>query len=406
MITRRTMVAGAAVAASMKPALAGGTPVRTVPWPSWPVIRDEEERAIVGALRSGRWGRGNGKLVEQFEREYARRTGAMHCLATSSGTSALIGAMGAMGIGPGDEVIVPPYTFVATINAVMVHGAKPVFADTNRETFQIDAKTIEAKITSRTRAILPVHMGGAPCDLDAILALGKRRNIPVIEDACQAHLGEWRDRALGTWGMAGTFSFQASKNLNCGEGGAILTGDPDFAERCYTFHNNGRSRKIQTASFTYVSRGANLRLTEFQAAILLAQMARVEEQAKLRTANADHLTRMLKEIPTIRPQRLYEGCTRNAWHLYMFRYQGQLAREKFLAALRAEGVPCSSGYSPLNREPFIGGGQAEACPANDRLCREAVWLTQTMLLDTKRGMDQIAEAIRKVEKGADAVSGV
>ncbi len=403
MVTRRSLMAASAMLAVPRPALLGGEPVRKKPWPAWPVFNGDDERGLVSILRSGKWGRGNGTSVTKFEGEYAAYTGARFCLATSSGTSALIGTLGALGIGPGDEVIVPPYTFVATVNAVLIHRAKPVFVDSDLNTFQIDARKIEAAITPRTRAIMPVHLGGAAADLDTILELAKRRNLPVIEDAAQAHLGEWRGRKVGTLGLAGCFSFQASKNLNSGEGGAILTSDESFLERCFTFHNNGRSRQTAGPSFRYQSNGINLRLTEFQAAMLVSQLKRVEEQSKRREENAAQLTALLREIPGIVPQTVYEHCTRNAWHLYMFRVTGTVPRDTFVRAMRAEGIPCSAGYSPLNREPFMPADQAERCPVNDQLCREAVWLTQSMLLDTREGMEQIAEAARKVIRSAGAL---
>ncbi len=392
-LTRRNLLAGAAFAVSASPALLGGEPVRKEKWPSWPVQDETEEKAIVSVLKSGRWGRGNGALVNQFEEEYARFTQAKYCLTTASGTSALITVLGALGIGPGDEVIIPPYTFIATVNAVELHRAKPVYVDSDLETFQIDAAKIEAAITPRTKAIMPVHLGGASADLDTILSIAKKRNIPVIEDACQAHLGQWRERQVGTYGLAGCFSFQASKNLNSGEGGAILSNNEEFIEKCYAFHNNGRGRKAG-GDFNYQGRGMNGRLTEFQAALLLAQMARVEEQARLRSVNALYLSSMLTKIPGISPQELYGGCTRNAWHLYMFRYDGALSRDQFIKALRAEGIPCSSGYGPMS---------PETCPVNNKLCSQAVWFTQTMMLDTRRGMEQIAEAIAKIEKNASAI---
>ena len=213
-------------------------------------------------------------------------TGAKTCLATANGTAALFTSLNAMGIEPGDEVIVPPYTFIATVNVVLRQHALPVFVDTDPETFQMDARKLEAAITPRTRAIVPVHLGGSVCDLDAILAIAKRRGVPVLEDACQAHLAEWRGRKVGTLGQAGCFSFQASKNLNSGEGGAILTDDEDLRERCYAFHNNGSGLRSIGNNFTYASQGCNLRMPEFQAALLTAQMARIEAQAKTRTANA------------------------------------------------------------------------------------------------------------------------
>jgi dTDP-4-amino-4,6-dideoxygalactose transaminase len=288
----------------------------------------------------------------------------------------------------------------------------------------MDARKLEAKITSRTRAIIPVHMAGAPADLDAILAIGARHKIPVIEDACQAHLGEWRKKKVGTWGAAGCFSFQASKNLNSGEGGAVLTNDTDLFHKCSTFHSNGRNNHQPVDG--YHQTGLNLRMTEFQAALLMAQMTRIEKQSQQREANAAHLTSLLQQIKGIHPARLHEGCTRNAWHLYMFRYDKEqfagLPRAKFLKALSAEGVPASSGYKPLNKEPLIANAFAtpayqrlfpdkeraqwmerNQCPENDRLCEEAVWFTQTMLLGTRADMEAIAAAIAKIQKHAAAL---
>ena len=305
--------------------------------------------------RRGKWFRG--ERVAAFESAYASLTGAKGCLATANGTSALITSLAALGIGPGDEVIVPPYTFIATVNAVLLMHALPVFVDTDLETFQIDARKVEAAITPRTRAMIPVHLGGSAADLDTILPIASRRGIPVVEDACQAHLAEWRGRKVGTYGSTGCFSFQASKNLNSAEGGAVITSDAALLETCYRFHNNSRGRGGSGTDFSYTRTGANLRLTEFQAALLLAQMTRLEAQSKTREQNAAYLTKRLAEIPGIAPARMYEGCTRNAWHLYMFRYDSSqfsgLSRSQFLKALAAEGVPASGGYSPLNTQPFL-----------------------------------------------------
>jgi dTDP-4-amino-4,6-dideoxygalactose transaminase len=407
--------------ATEKPALLGGPKVRNEAFPSWPVTGKPDEDAIVETLRNGKWYRGNGRHVNEFEQAYRQLTGAAHCLATANGTSALCVSMNGLGIEPGDEVVVPPYTFIATVNAVLRQYALPVFVDTDPETFQMDARKIEASLTSRTKAIIPVHLGGSACDLDSILDTAEKHGVPVIEDACQAHLAEWRGRKVGTYGKAGCFSFQASKNLNSGEGGAILTDDADLHDRCFTFHNNGSGLKPRPSHAAYNGTGANFRMTEFQAAILMAQMTRIEEQAKTRTANALYLTSQLKEIPGISPARMYSGCTRNAYHLYMFRYHKEhfsgLGRDVFLRALKAEGIPASGGYLPLNREPFLETAlrskpyqllfpkqtltewaERTQCPGNDRLCQEAVWLTQTMLLGPRADMDSIADAVRKIQK--------
>lgn len=429
---RRTFIAASAAAstamgAPARPAILGGSKLRTNPWPSWPVWDAREEKAIAKTLASGHWFRGSGKNVAEFEAQYAALTGAKGCLATANGTSALLTSLGAMGVGAGDEVIVTPYTFVASINVILMMNALPVFVDTDRDTFQIDAKKIEAAITPRTTAIMPVHIGGSAADLDTVLQVAAKKNIPVLEDACQAHLGEWRGKKVGTLGQAGCFSFQASKNLNSGEGGAILTNDMDLLEKCYAFHNNSRGRKNTGYDFAYIARGANLRMTEFQGALLLAQMTRLEEQAKRRDQNAAYLSSMLKEIPGVKPARMYDGCTRNAYHLYMFRYDkekfGGLDRALFLKAMAAEGIPASPGYGPLNKEPFlkytlqsrgyqrIYSSQEIAhwhernhCPANDQLCQEAVWLTQNMLIGERSDMEQVAEAVRRIHAHAAAIA--
>jgi dTDP-4-amino-4,6-dideoxygalactose transaminase len=392
-------------------------------FPSWPVFDQTEERAMLDTLRSGKWNRGTGGTVNRFEEAYAKLTGTKYCLATANGTASLYTSLNALGVQPGDEVIVPPYTFIATVNVVLRQYALPVFVDTDRETMQMDARKLEAAITPATRAIVPVHLGGGACDLDAILSIAAKHKVPVIEDACQSHLAEWRGRKVGSYGAAGCFSFQASKNLNSGEGGAVICNDEELRERCHAFHNNGTGLALRTPNFAYTSTGMNLRMTEFQAALLLAQMTRIEQQAKVRTANAQYLTSMLKEIPGIAPAKMYDGCTRNAYHLYMFRYDpehfGNRPRAAFLKALAAEGIPASGGYTPLNTQPFLqttlatrgfqrlfpakvlaGWPERNRCPANDRLCGEAVWFTQTMLLGPRSSMDRIAGAIRKIQKAA------
>jgi perosamine synthetase len=410
------------VGAGEKPALLGGKPVRTKPLNKWPVIDEREDKAMLETVRSGKWFRGNGPNVTRFEQAYAKATGAKNCVATNSGTSALFTSLAAVGVAAGDEVIVAPYTFIATVNVILLHHALPIFVDTDPETLQIDARKIEAAITDRTTAILPVHLGGSAADLDTILAVAKKHKLPVVEDACQSHLAQWRGRALGTWGDTGCFSFQASKNLNCGDGGAILTNNDEWADRCYSFHNNCRARRTSSDDFVYKSsRGGNFRMTEFQATILLAQMTRLEDQMQTREQNAAYLRGLLKEILGIVPARMYEGCTRNAYHIFMYRYQKEhfagMPRKRFLEALKAEGVDCNAGYGRLNKEAFIKNSlssrswqrlfpaetlakweERTACPANDKLSEEAAWFTQTTLLGPRSDMDQMAEAIRKIQQ--------
>ena len=279
-------------------AILGGKPVRRQRFTKWPIIAENDERTWMEVLRKGKWCRIDGDYANRFEETWARMMGAKHCVAVANGTSALITSLAALGIGPGDEVLVPPYTFVATINAVLVHHALPVFVDTDPETFQIDARLLESAISEHTACIMPVHIGGSAADMDTILSVAARHKLPVIEDACQAALAEWKGRKLSTLGDLGCFSFQASKNLNSGEGGAILTNDDRLALECRSFQNNGRAT---VGGLNYARNGANLRMTEFSAALLATQLTRLEEQSRHREENAAYLTGLLREIPGITP---------------------------------------------------------------------------------------------------------
>ncbi|MGV3640803.1 MAG: DegT/DnrJ/EryC1/StrS family aminotransferase [Adhaeribacter sp.] len=413
-----------ATTANAKPALLGGPKAHPGAFSGWPLFDQQEEQALQQVLKSKVWGRLGGKVVADFEKQYSQLLGAKHCLAVSSGTSALTTILGALDIGPGDEVVIPVYTFIATYNAVVLNYALPVFVDTDIESFQIDANKIEKALTKQTRAIMPVHVGGSPANLDKILEVAGKAGVPVVEDACQAHLAEWKGRKVGTFGLAGAFSFQASKNLNAAEGGAVTTNQEDFARTCYTFHNQGQGGQATAYNPGSGTRATNLRLTEFQGALLLAQMTRVAEQTRRRNENATYLSTLIREIPGISPARLYEGTTRSAYHLYMFRYDkaafGGMDRKRFLEALTAEGVPCSPGYGRMNRDQYVTGLaqnkhylrlygektmqdwlERNQCPQNDKLSGEqGVWLTQNMLLGPRSDMDQIAEAIRKIHKHA------
>ena len=390
--------------------------------PSWPIFDQREEDGLDRVLKSGKWGRGNGGAVAAFEQQYAKLTGAGHCLAVANGTSALLVALGVLGIGPGDEVIVPPYTFIATVNAVLRFHAVPVFADIDPATLQMDPKRVAEQITPRTRAIILVHMAGGVGELGEVIALGRKHNIPVIEDAAQAHLAEWQGKHVGPHGALGCFSFQASKNLNSGEGGAVVTNDAAMAERAFAFHNNSRGRTQPGTEFHYEMSGANLRLTEFQGALLSAQMSRIEAQAKRRTETAKKIDAIFGRVEGLTPMKVAKDCTRNAYHLYMFRYEaakfGGRSRTEFLKHLAKEKLPASGGYAPLQDEPFLkntfesrgyqfayGKNYFEKwrkkndCPVNRKSCGEAVWFTQTFLLGE-------SELIHKLDKSVASWSRV
>jgi dTDP-4-amino-4,6-dideoxygalactose transaminase len=242
--------------------------------------------------------------------------GAPHCLATSNGTSALITAVRALGIGAGDEVITTPYTFAASILPILLAGALPVFADIDGETWQIDPAHIESKINHNTVAILPVHIIGGICDMDRISAIAKKHNLKVIEDACEAHGGEWKNRKAGTFGDLGCFSFQNGKSLTCGEGGAILGSDAKLMDRCFSFHNLGRPHGgvVSAQGQAHPILGAKCRMAEYQASILLTQMQTFEEESRVRSENAGYLTNKLKQIPGIVPRSDYPCVTRTAFY--------------------------------------------------------------------------------------------
>lgn len=418
-----TILTSHASTKAAKPAILGGDPVRNAPFPSWPMIEENDRAAWSQVLEDRKWCRTRGPRAEEFGNAYAKHFGAKEGLAVNSGTSSLFTSLNALDVGPGDEVLVPPYTFIATVNVVLLQYALPIFVDTDRESCQIDATKIEERINENTRCILPVHLGGNVADVDTIMAIGKKHNIPIVEDACQSHLAEWKGKKVGTYGATGCFSFQVSKNLSGGEGGMILSNDSNIMDRCYAFHTNSRPRQGGNFSFGAAARGANLRMTEFQAAILNEQMTRLEKQTARRDENAAYLIELLQDIPGFTPAKMYDGCTRNAYHLFMAQYDPEqfngLSRAKFIKAMNKEGITCSGGYTPLNRQDFLKNQLSSRgyeriyskerikkyfdenhCPENDRLCEEAIWFYQTMLLTDRSGMDQIADAIRKIQAHA------
>jgi len=400
-----------------KLAILGGRPVRTKAFPGWPIWdKNNDEKLVLSVLRSGVWSRA--KVVAEFEKKYAELMGAKRCLATTNGTNALLTALHCLDVGIGDEVLVPPYTFIASITVIFLSGALPIMVDTDRETFQVNPDKMEEKITENTKAILPVHILGLPANMDRINTIAKKHNLLVVEDACQAWMAEWKGKKCGTLGDLGCFSFQNSKNLPCGEGGAVVGDDDEIMDRCYSYHNFGRPYGSITGRGNAIL-GTKCRMAEYQAAILLAQMKRLEKQTRTRNENAKYLTSRIKDIPGIIPHKLYDGVTRAAYHLYPFRYDKErfngLSRGKFLAVLKAEGIPCSGGYGQINKGDFFEEAlnsknfqkayskkrldrcrQMNHCPDNDQLCKEAVWFGQNLLLGTKKDMDDIADAILKI----------
>lgn len=409
----------AAGGGASKPALLGGTPVHTGGWQPWPVWRQTWEPEVLEVLRSGHWFLGSAGHVADFEAGYAKLLGAKRCLATASGTTALMVSLHVMDVDAGDEVIVSPYTFIATYNAVLNAKALPVFADTDPATLTVAPASIASRITDRTRAILPVHIFGMPCDMDPINALARQHKLAVIEDACQAWLAEYKGRKCGTLADLGCFSFQESKHLPSGEGGAVTGNSDDLLDRCHAFHNCGRATGGFRGNGCF-TRGNNYRMQQFQAVILLQQFDKLVRETARRRESADYLTANLGQVPGITPVRL-PGNSRAVWHLYPFRYDAQqfngLTRDQFMKALSAEGVPCSSVY----HEQYYDGLLDEAIASrgfkrlfsaqrlkayresfhdlkgNKQVCETTVAITQNMLLAERGDLDHIVEAIRKIQ---------
>jgi perosamine synthetase len=408
-----------------KPALLGGKPVHSGGWARWPQWSETWEPELLKVWRSGRWFRGSDGHIEKFEKGYASLLGAKSCLAVSSGTTALIVGLHALDVDAGDEVIVSPYTFIASYNAILSRMALPVFADTDPATLTIDPQSIESRVTDRTRALMPVHIFGMPCDMDPINALARKHRLGVIEDACQAWLAEYKGRKCGTLGDLGCFSFQESKHIPSGEGGAIASLSEELIDKCNSYHNCGRACGTNRGN-GFFTRGGNYRMTQAQAVLLAQQFDKLVKQTATRRANADYLSANLAKIPGITPVRLPQN-SQAVWHLYPFRYDAAgfsgLSRDKFGQAMSAEGIPCGGIY----HEQYYDGLLDEAIASrgfkrlwsverlkayrdgfqelkgNKQVCETTVAMTQNILLGTRRDMDDILEAIRKIQTHSAAL---
>lgn len=402
-----------------KLAILGGDPVRTnKSWPDWPYVDEKVVESIEKTTRSGIWCRiqsANG-TVPTFEKAYAELMESGYCVAVGSGTQALHTAVEALEIGPGDEVITSPYTDPGTIAAILSARALPVLADLDPDSYQLDPADVERRINENTKAIMPVHMMGQPADLDKIMAIAKRHNLFVIEDACQAHLSRHRGKILGNIGHLGCFSFQTSKTISCGEGGAIIGNDEELMDICYTVQNHGTSKRGRTERI-----GPKYRMNELEAAILLGQMAGVKERFERRNANANYLSEKLKGFPGVVPQKLYDGTESGSFYLYPMTYNKEyfndLDRDTFLKVIAAEGIGLS-GYikNGLHKEPWIDTiinqkmyqkmysparlrqfKEEMDLPMCDQVCEDMLMLWASgPLLGTKEDMDDVINAIMKI----------
>ena len=421
-------------------ALLGGSPVRSTPYPSWPIFDETDVEAVADVVRAGEWGRLGSHRVIAFEREFAAAQGGAYCLAVNSGTSALEMGLAALRLPKGSEVIVSPFTFMASATSILNAGLVPVFVDIDPETYNLNPALVESAINPRTSAIMAVHFGGLACDMQTLLDMASTYGLRIVEDAAHAHGGQWNNRGLGAIGDVGCFSFQASKNLNAGEGGAVLTNDRDIFSRAIEQHDLwaggvlerggqlGRGSLRTSEGWDFPVSAGDRRITPMQVALLQVQLSRMETQADQRAANGEYLNGLLDDLPGIGVRQIDSFATRPAHHVYIFRYDpsefSRVSRKRFIEAMNAEGIPVTAGYrQPLhqtslftNREDALARAWPRndgipdidytntSCPEAERLCHdETVFLTQNVLLGDQHGMTQIADAIEKIRQHATSL---
>lgn len=406
----------------MKLAIRGGEPVRKSPFPAWPIYDGREAAGLQAVLESRNWGGYPcpNDLARELGKRFAAHHGAGYGIAVTNGTVSLELALQAAGIGAGDEVIVPAYTWEGTAAAVLFSGAVPVFVDVDPSSYCLDATMIEAAITSRTRAIIPVHLGFRFADMDAIMEIAGRHNLFVLEDCAHAHGGAWRGKGAGSIGHAGSFSFQTSKLMTAGEGGMVTTNDIELADQVIRLANCGRPPRRETKGEPAL--GHNYRMTEFQAAVLLAQLERLTEQTLLRERMTSRLEAGLSTVKGISLLPRDPRITRQASYHYVFKFHPEefpgVHRDAFVAALRAEGIPCDGRFyeavyrSSLfefaaSRFPAWAAGRREAsCPVAERAgYEESVWLPHQIFLGTANEVHDLVEAITKVVGNIGELAG-
>ncbi len=424
----------------MKLSIHGGKPVRDAknrPWPQWPVSTAEDEERLLQVLRSGVWSY-NGPMETEFLSKWAQFVGTDYAVAAANGTVTMQLALEALDIGWGDEVIMPGLTWQATAAVALDVNAVPVLVDVDPRTWCIDPAAVEAAITPRTRAIMPVHLYGAMADMDAITAIAEKHHLAVIEDCAHQHGSEWRGRKAGSLGTIGSFSLQLSKVLTAGEGGLLTTSDRDLWIRLDALRNCGRRPEgampeADKGGGRYSMDGdliqsGNYRMTEFQAAILIGALERLPEQTERRARSGKILDDGLQEIPGVEPIFRDERQTSHAYFNYAFRYHpdefagGGVPAHVFHEALTAElGIPFESCYEPLNncslyrpltkkRYRISDDHWAAIDPSRFSLpvCEktfldESVTTHHKLLLGDDGEMTQVLEAIRKIERQADSL---
>ena len=409
-------------------AVRGGAPVRTGPFAPWPQYSQTDLERVREVIESRNWGGFPfpNKWAGEFAAKFAERHGAAYGVAVVNGTIALQIALRAVGVRFGDEVIVPAYTWESTASAVLFEGGVPVFVDVREDTFCIDAAKVEAAITPRTRALLPVHLAMRFTDMDALVAIARKHNLAIVEDCAHAHGGRWKGKGAGSMGDLGCFSLQSSKLMTSGEGGVIITSNLEHHEFVQSCTNCGRAG--ETDEYKHRVVGSNFRISELQAALLAGQLERLPEQNERRLRNAARLTAGLAKIPHIAVLPPDPGITREVMYQYVFRFKASetpITRDVFVRALESEGVPCEgrfyeavyrSDLFPATVEDFpaLAHNRPEPldyskvrCPVAERLAyEESVWLPHFLLLGDDKDVDDILTAVEKLATRLDELEGV
>ena len=358
-----------------------------------PAISAEEIKAVERVLRSGMLAQGEN--VRQFEEQFASYVGSRHAVAVNSGTAALHVALLVCGIGKGDEVITTPFTFIATANAIVFCGAKPVFVDIEEDTFNIDPDLIEARISPRTKAIIPVHLYGHPCDMRPITEICRRHDLALIEDACQAVGGECEGRRVGSFGI-GCFSFYPTKNITTGEGGMITTNDSDSFEKARMIRNHGQRER-----YVHEMLGYNYRMTDMAAAIGICQLAKLDHFNSTRIENAAYLTQALRTIKGIITPSVRENL-RHVFHQYTIRVLREfgITRDELREKLAEAGIATSIYYPvPIHKQPvYRRMGYRDNLPVSEKLANEVLSLPVHPGL-TREDLDRIVNGIQNIQNG-------
>jgi dTDP-4-amino-4,6-dideoxygalactose transaminase len=373
-----------------------------------PLICDAEKREILDCLETG-W-LGTGPKVARLEREFCDYAKAGHAVAVNSCTAALHLSMLAAGIGPGDEVITTPLTFCATVNAIIHAGATPVLADVDRMTSNIDPKQVEARITGRTKAILPVHFAGRACDMDALVAIARQRQLLLIEDCAHAIETTYKGKHIGTFGTFGCFSFYVTKNMTTGEGGMVLTPDEKLADRVKILALHGMSkdawRRFSDEGYKHyyvVECGYKYNMMDLQAAIGIHQLHRIEKNWERRREVWSTYQEELRDLPLTLPGPPEEG-TRHAYHLYTVLvdpHQSPVGRDQFMTAMTAENIGVGVHYQSIPIHPYYQqrfGWKPEDYPNSFHIGRQTVSLPLSPKL-TDRDVSDVVRAVRKILKG-------